>query len=455
MKARTKETIKDGFGCLINNAAAMRGAKNGPLWLTILMFFVSILLPVLPIFISTINSNGSDFIKSNTYGLERYVTKTAINLKNDGYEFVLGEDHLLSVKKDGFNYDDFVTVDNTDAKNPKASVYRIGGYLNEVTNQYDFTVFASNVSGGSKDAKTINNSIAAKTYDIVTLYADDALFAKLANEEVDDTHEKGFYVDVKKQELSEEETAAGIVFVANYRGTAITIYGKDVDDRKDENDKPLAEDKKAYRVVFADDHAVEEARRWNEEAKADEGKSYFQPSYLIAFKDTIHVVVNYNETLVAMSSGGNFSKIQPNNACLESLLTVKNENGVVIAQSMINPDYTSGVLNNFKKALNDTYNSVKYVNAYASAGMFLGVCAGLCLFMGLLMWIMTRGKNNPNNYFSPWLTIKIAARLALAPALITLIIGLFLPQYSSMLFILTLGLRVMWISMKELRPVQQ
>ena len=64
-------------------------------------------------------------------------------------------------------------------------------------------------------------------------------------------------------------------------------------------------------------------------------------------------------------------------------------------------------------------------------------------------------KNNPNNYFSPWLTIKISARLALSPAIITFVVGLFLPQYASMLFILALGLRVMWISMKELRPVQQ
>ena len=72
MKERTKEIIKDGFGCLVSNAAAIRGAKAGPLWLTIVMFILSLLLPVLPIFISQVNTNGSTFLSSYSYGLHRY-----------------------------------------------------------------------------------------------------------------------------------------------------------------------------------------------------------------------------------------------------------------------------------------------------------------------------------------------------------------------------------------------
>ena len=49
MKERTKEVLRDGFGVLVNNAAAIRGAKNGPLWLTIVFFVLSLFLPVLPI----------------------------------------------------------------------------------------------------------------------------------------------------------------------------------------------------------------------------------------------------------------------------------------------------------------------------------------------------------------------------------------------------------------------
>ena len=448
MKTRTKETLKDGFGCLINNAAAMRGAKNGPLWLTIVMFIVAILLPVLPLFISATNSNGSDFIKSNTYGLERYVTKTAQDLKDAGYEFDLGEDHYLTVRGKGFDYNDYVTLGTSeDGKLIATKVYRLGeGYVDGVTGQLDFTVFVSNESGSSAEAKAINNYIATKTYDTVSIYGDETLFSQLTNET------DGAYYNYKL-EVSEEEAADGIAFKANYRGTAITVLKKGSFEYESEDGEEV--ESPDYKITFVDDNALDEAKRWNKDAVAEEGKSYNQPSYFIAFKDTIYVCVGYEGKLFAASSGGNFSKIAAKENCLAWLLEVRTDKGAIVAPSMINAEYTDGVVKNLKKALNETYNSVKYVNAFATAGIFLGVCAGLTIFMGFLMWIMTRGKNNPNNYFSPWLTIKISARLALSPAIITFVVGLFLPQYASMLFILALGLRVMWISMKELRPVQQ
>ena len=101
-----------------------------------------------------------------------------------------------------------------------------------------------------------------------------------------------------------------------------------------------------------------------------------------------------------------------------------------------------------------SYESLKAKNTLTVSGIYLAIFFGMSVVMGFLMWILTRGKNNPNNYFSPWLTQKVEARLALAPALITLIAGFFLTQYAPFIFIMTLGLRVMWISMKELRPVQ-
>ena len=78
MKERTKEVLRDGFGVLVNNAAAIRGAKNGPLWLTIVFFVLSLFLPVLPIFIAQVNVNGSTFLNKYTYGLEKTITSMAI-----------------------------------------------------------------------------------------------------------------------------------------------------------------------------------------------------------------------------------------------------------------------------------------------------------------------------------------------------------------------------------------
>ena len=370
MKPRTKETLKDGFGCLVNNAAAMRGAKNGPLWLTIVMFFLSVLLPVLPLFISAANTNGSAFIRSNTYGLERYIPHMAKEMMDDGYEFVIGkDDHMMTVVSDDptkFDYNDYITYDVENPEKVTSAEY-FWAYEDYATGEYDFFVYVSDLKGDSKAARSLNSYVSVKEYKVGTI------------------------------------------------------------EPRSEND--------------------------------DKDQKYYYASYMIVFKDTIYVVINYGTKAVAASLGGYFTgiKVTDNNGlkCLQALLEVKDKDGNIIAPSMANLDYCNGVLKNFKRALDNVYNSVKFKNTFVTSGIYLAIFTGLSLFMGLLMWVMTRGKRNPNNYFSVWLCLKIEARLGLAPGLITFILGLFLTQYASMIFILTLGLRVMWISMKELRPVQQ
>ncbi len=361
MKERTRDRIKDGFGGLINNAAAMRGAKNGPLWLTIVMFFLSILLPVLPLFISAANTSGAAFIGNNSYGLERYVTAVATDLKNNNHEFILGENHEMTVNN--IDYNAFITFDAGD-ETKVTSATPIATYTNSVNGQYEFMVYASNLSGDSKQARNLNKLISETRYIVESTTEKDAL-----------------------------------------------------------NDP--------------------------------EGTTYYRPSYVIMFKNTIYVVVYYQEKAVSASLGGNFSNVKANDKCLETLLTVKDKEGNLVEAKLTNVEYCDGVLKNFKRFLSKTYDSIKWKNTFATSGIYLAIFVGLSLFMGLLMWIMTRGKNNPNNYFSIWLCMKIEARLALTPGLLTLVIGLFLTQYASMIFILTLGLRIMWISMKELRPMQQ
>ena len=143
MKERTKEVLRDGFGVLVNNAAAIRGAKNGPLWLTIIFFVLSLFLPVLPIFIAQINVNGSTFLNRYTYGLERTITAMAIDLKdNRNVEFDLGVDHILSIKENN------ATID-----------YKIG-----MIHQHFKLVEVMTAA----EKKIVNTAIAAKTYKLET-----------------------------------------------------------------------------------------------------------------------------------------------------------------------------------------------------------------------------------------------------------------------------------------------
>ena len=95
----------------------------------------------------------------------------------------------------------------------------------------------------------------------------------------------------------------------------------------------------------------------------------------------------------------------------------------------------------------------KLIKCGASSGIYAAIFLGLGLLMGFDVDFNSR-QNNPNNYFSWWLCQKVEARLAFSPALITFIVGFFLASQAPLIYIMTLGVRVMWISMKELRPIQ-
>lgn len=350
MKDRTKEVLKDGFGSLISNAAAIRGAKAGPLWLTILFFVFSIILPIIPLFVAQVKTNGSSFLTNYSYGLERYVTKMAMDLKDKGVEFGIDEEHLLSVNDNGTEVD----------FNEYGSAKPYAGYVDAVSNQYDFVLYLSNATSAS-EKNTVNKAI-----------------------------------------------------TTTYYKTGTTT------------------------VVASDD-------------------AYYVPSYMILFKNGVYVVINQNNGVkpVAYSYSGDFKTIKANDKCLETLLTVKDKDGAIIAPSIIDSEFVNGVYTNYKKFLDKSYDTLKVRNTWVSSAIYLGIFFGLNVIMGFLMWLLTRGKNNPNNYYTPWLTEKVQARLALAPALITLLVGFFLTSQTMLIYIITIGMRVMWTSMKELRPLQQ
>ena len=396
MKDRTKQTIADGFGGLFKNATALRGAKNGPLWLTIVMFFASILLPVLPLFVSTNNASGSSFIKSNSYNLEKYVTKTALDLKAENYELGIDENHLLSIKKDN-NPIDYRAYDDNGVDR---TITPFATYLDSVSGEYDFIVYVSDISNETPKVETVN---------------------------------------AKGKVIKTNAKTAFLTRIAEY------TYESGTTTRYDTGDATQKQ-------------AVEDAKK-----DATNPKTFYYPSYMVLFQDSFNVVVCYGEKAVAGTTNGaaDFKHTEANTECLKKLLTVLDKDGnevakdATTAQKMANEEYCNGVLANFKKFLNDSYLASKAKTTLVTCLFSLAVFAGMSLIMGFLMWVMTRGKNNPNNYFSLWLCFKLEARLALAPGLITLLLGFLLVSYAQMIFILTLGMRVMWISMKELRPVQQ
>jgi len=107
---------------------------------------------------------------------------------------------------------------------------------------------------------------------------------------------------------------------------------------------------------------------------------------------------------------------------------------------------------NWKGLIRKLYNQTRL----SVAGVQLGICSainfGIALIMGFMVWVLTRGRNNPYRLFSVWECFKIAAWTALTPALLTTGLGFLIKGFASMIFPLLYGVRVMWLSMKSLRP---
>ena len=110
-------------------------------------------------------------------------------------------------------------------------------------------------------------------------------------------------------------------------------------------------------------------------------------------------------------------------------------------------------LNNWKVFFDESYSQIKQTLLWSSTGIMIGVDAIIGIFMILMIFILTRGKNNPNHTFTVLDSFKIGSWSMLSPALIALILGFIFTSYASMIFIMTMGLRIMWMSMKNLRPM--
>jgi hypothetical protein len=115
--------------------------------------------------------------------------------------------------------------------------------------------------------------------------------------------------------------------------------------------------------------------------------------------------------------------------------------------------YTRVVFDNWLNFFDQSFAYSKSVLLLAQTGLTFVVNAIMALLMSLVIFIMTRGKNNPNKHFKFSDTMKIGAWALLAPALLTIVAGALFPEFAGTAFVLFVGLRLMWLSSRYLRPV--
>lgn len=119
-------------------------------------------------------------------------------------------------------------------------------------------------------------------------------------------------------------------------------------------------------------------------------------------------------------------------------------------------DYADKVVANFAKMQDAAYTEVKTQRFWISTGMYAIIFTGIGLVMGLVIFVATRGKMNPNRDLKFFEAMKVGAWLLPTPALLTLILGFILPEsFFQTIFVMALGMRSVWLTMRTLGPQAQ
>lgn len=115
-------------------------------------------------------------------------------------------------------------------------------------------------------------------------------------------------------------------------------------------------------------------------------------------------------------------------------------------------DLVSKVIANWSNYVDTVNEPVRIQSFWILSGINFFLFFVLSLFIGIIFFITTRGKYNPNRDIRFFEAMRIGAWLLLTPALLTLVVGLFMPAYAQLIYIMTLGMRTVWMSMKSVQP---
>lgn len=121
-------------------------------------------------------------------------------------------------------------------------------------------------------------------------------------------------------------------------------------------------------------------------------------------------------------------------------------------------EYVAAVKKNYQEFITLGYETTKINLAWRNVGILAGINAGVILLLGLVLFLVTRGKRNPYRVITFWQCQKIGYWAAPAPAILALGLGFLLASTSGLsslsmfMFLFLYGLRIMWTSMKAFSP---
>ncbi len=183
--------------------------------------------------------------------------------------------------------------------------------------------------------------------------------------------------------------------------------------------------------------------------------SLYKPSYMVLYKEGLYVCVKAFDDVkgtAAMNYAADWKHTEKNINLLTTLLTVFNADKEQIIPDSSDSAYVAGVYKNWKNVFNESYITARKSSLKFSTLIYTGIYIVLIFIMGLMLFLLTRGKRNMFNYLTFLDTQKMAWWASFSPALLALILGFIFSGFAMMLYIVLLGLRTMWMSMRQLRP---
>ena len=194
-------------------------------------------------------------------------------------------------------------------------------------------------------------------------------------------------------------------------------------------------------------------------ATGAEGEKTYIPNLLVITQKTFAVsLYKAKTTTSAQTSLGGFDWTHTSNkvGLIERLMGAAKDDttGVLDTEASFINTYRESVLKEFKKICNEAYLNQRTTAMWTTTGIYGAIYAGVVLFLGLMVFVLTRSKDNPYKYLNVWHCQKISWWAAFTPAVLGAILSLMFGTNAigQMAFILLISVRVMWLSMKQLRP---
>ena len=176
----------------------------------------------------------------------------------------------------------------------------------------------------------------------------------------------------------------------------------------------------------------------------------YKSSFIVITPNTMAVALYKSETTetAATSLGGlNWANTPDVNNLLERL---DNDTSLKDAARRDN------IFGNWKVLFTETYVSQRNISTRNMSLIYLGVYTGLVFFLGVMIFLLTRGKNNAFNYLKFHTCQFIAWWASFTPAVLGMVLGFVMASniIGQMGFIVLVSIRIMWLSMRQLRPIQ-